>query len=100
MGNEELRGMCETCKHRGVGDGFPRCDVCAHSPWIKDEYEPLTNADRIRRMTDEELAVVLSGGSFMRERQDGDCESREDFDCRECLLRWLRAPAGVQHDDK
>ena len=53
MGNEELRGMCETCKHRGVGDGFPRCDVCAHSPWIKDEYEPLTNADRIRRMTDE-----------------------------------------------
>ena len=99
MANEELRGTCETCRHHGVDDDFPRCDVCARGPWIKDEYEPLTNADRIRRMADKELAVVLNRGPIMCERQGGDCEGLENFDCRECLLRWLRAPAEEVRND-
>lgn len=96
MVNEELKGTCETCKHHGVDDDFGLCAVCIRPAWAKDNYEPLTNADCIRRMTDKELAAVLGGGCEM---QDGDCESRKDFDCRECLLRWLRAPVEGQHDN-
>lgn len=101
MVNEKLKGTCETCKHHGVDDDFGLCDVCIRPAWAKDNYEPLTNADRIRRMTDKELAAVLSWGSFVCERQDGDCERLENFDCRECLLRWLRAPAEeCKNDDQ
>lgn len=98
MVNKEQNGTCETCRHHGVDDDFGLCDVCIRPAWAKDNYEPLTNAERIRRMTDKELAVVLNRGPIMCERQDGDCESREGFDCRECLLRWLRDPVKEVRD--
>lgn len=49
---------------------------------------PLTNADRIRSMTDEELAIVetAKGGC------PHDCETPDDLDtnCVECWLDWLK----------
>lgn len=44
-----------------------------------------TNADRIRNMTDEELAKVVG--------EDPHCQEVEcEFDnCYECTLQWLRA---------
>ena len=55
-------------------------------------FSHMTNADRIRKMTDEELAE-----SFTEEYNGGftfscpvfvtDCTER---DCRECLLEWLK----------
>lgn len=93
MVNEKLKGTCETCKHHGVDDDFGLCDVCTRPAWAKDNYEPLTNADRIRRMTDEGLAAVLSRGTYICERPDVDCGDKGDFDCTACRLNWLRAPA-------
>lgn len=100
MANEELRGTCETCRHHGVDDDFGLCDVCTRPAWAKDNYEPMTNADRIRRMTDEELADMLSKGTYICERTDVDCGDKGDFDCTACRLNWLRAPVEeVQGDD-
>lgn len=49
-----------------------------------------TNADRIRNMTDEELAV-----NMMCPNENGlaeiDCDKNDNCNCYECLLKWLRA---------
>lgn len=55
------------------------------------ETEPWTNADAIRDMTDEELAIEMTakGGC------PHDCEEPEnmDTDCVKCWLKWLRQAA-------
>lgn len=49
-----------------------------------------TNADRIRSMTDEELAT-----NMMRPNENGlaeiDCDKNDNCNCYECLLKWLKA---------
>ena len=57
--------------------------------------EPMTNADRIRAMTDEELVrmLTLGKGAFdcfeCRKVVDGEC----DTNCPERCLDWLQRPA-------
>lgn len=48
--------LCTSCKYRIAPGGWAACDGCIHDEGLKDRYEPMTNADRIRNMTDEELA--------------------------------------------
>ena len=61
--------------------------------------EPLTNADRIRSMSDEELVrmLTLGEGAFdcfkCRKVVDGEC----DTNCPERCLDWLQQPA--EEDD-
>lgn len=49
-----------------------------------------TNADRIRSMTDDELAA-----NMMCPNENGlaeiDCDKNDNCNCYECLLNWLRA---------
>ena len=58
---------CVMCKHEGraIFDGCCECEYPENSddPPTKYEPKPMTNADRIRRMTDEELAdwLVMNG---------------------------------------
>ena len=53
--------------------------------------KPMTNADRIRSMTDEEIAELI-----YRETDScaptGDCE-KMSRDCKACWLDWLQQPA-------
>ena len=53
--------------------------------------EPMTNADRIRAMSDEELAELID-----RETDScaptGDCEKMHRY-CKACWLDWLQQPA-------
>ena len=57
--------------------------------------KPMTNADRIRAMSDEELAELID-----RETDScaptGDCE-KMSRDCKACWLEWLQQPA--EEDD-
>ena len=60
--------------------------------------EPMTNADRIRGMSDEGLADiivdnVLTGAcnDFLGIRGKNPCP----HNCRECVLEWLKKPVGV-----
>ena len=54
--------------------------------------EPMTNADRIRAMSDEELAEYIGQHTLCDRIQDeGDwCDKRAV--CRDCLTDWLRQP--------
>ncbi len=85
---------CNTCKFdpKNGGDGWSACDACIHNSCLKDGYEPVTNADRIRAMSDEELAEWL-------ERWCKDAEPCWDCPMNECpleesvtWLNWLQQP--------
>lgn len=55
---------------------------------------PKSNADRIRQMTEEELATQLE--AFICHNVE-ECR-REDINCVECALKWLKQE--VKTDDK
>lgn len=54
--------------------------------------KPLTNGDRIRAMTDEELAYWMThlheDGHCLNER----CQIFQDKTCEECVIDWLKLP--------
>lgn len=71
------------------------CEKIVDSPWEDkerecDQYKCMTQAERIRSMTDEELAV-----NMMCPNENGlaeiDCDKNDNCNCYECLLKWLRA---------
>lgn len=56
--------------------------------------KPQTNADRIRQMSDEELAdkFIFGAATYSCPPNDAIKESCiEDKDCRQCWLEWLKA---------
>ena len=48
---------CETCRYDGKEPNEYPCNNCIHG--AEEYYEPKTNANRIREMSDEELAKFL-----------------------------------------
>lgn len=48
------------CEYMGTPKGFCSCQVCAHGYPKPVAMRPQTNADRIRGMTDEELAEWIA----------------------------------------
>lgn len=71
---------------------YKRCKKCGAlivSGSLCEDCKPMTNGDKIRAMTDEELA------DFMAE---SICDSVDicmnDTPCRECRLAWLKQEAG------
>ena len=58
-------------------------------------FEPITNSDRIRAMTDEELAYLIRCGvcELIGATQD-HCETNT---CVDCVLDWLKQPAEVDN---
>lgn len=76
-------------------DGFRPCkfsagcgyEVCI--PEFCDAYDPKieTNADRIRAMTDEELAEII-----MCPYDNGLNSCSTDSNCIGCCLKWLQQP--------
>ena len=64
----------------------------------KLESQPKTNGDRIRAMTDEELAQLLSTGTFICEGLKDICEYMPG--CEVCRLAWLRSPANDGGNEK
>lgn len=87
-----------------VGDDFETCSeqdlfvnawmplpepyqVCAENAHTKKLQ---TNADRIRSMTDEELAIHMMCPNDMG-LAEIECDKSDSCNCYECLLKWLRA---------
>lgn len=97
---------CKNCKHLGYlfdGDQVGErvwCENIADSPDLDierdcDHYSPMTNADRIRSMTDEELAEMLSTVSqhcvvYLSGRINCG-HSNCDTSCKNNIKKWLRA---------
>lgn len=58
------------------------------------ETKPKTNADRIRAMTDEELAEKASVRTFCIACPVTGCDANIGLNqCRDTWLAWLRSPA-------
>lgn len=53
----------------------------------------LTNADRIRAMSDEELAVFLNNVNVCDARTHEECTLLFCAQCGDCVLNWLQQPA-------
>lgn len=49
---------CHKCRHTSKSSTDEPCLYCTHNR-SQDHFEPMTNADRIRNMSDEELAKFL-----------------------------------------
>lgn len=98
---------CATCKQSCKADGWVVCANCIHNHNRKDRYEPLTNGDKIRAMSDNEYADWLCDHLIC-----GDCpvygkcgkESRNcggDTSVEACfdrLLGYLRSPVEESHE--
>ena len=53
-----------------------------------------TNADRIRAMSDEELAEIISSNTLTGACNDfGIPHKKCRHNCKECVLTWLQQPA-------
>ena len=86
---------CDTCCHKYSDI----CGTCETLDGVPIKYSKKTNADRIRAMTDEELAKLLSdpcpgdlepADSCFYSIADGD-----DTVCVDCWLEWLKQEAGT-----
>lgn len=89
---------------------FARCPYrkeCSDSPEHTSFYEgtecdyfnqqvihaPLTNADRIRAMSDEELAKLLLDGCIGAKCDSQPQNEYGSVNCFECRMKWLQQPA-------
>lgn len=75
---------CKGCLYETEPPESVHCTGCLQN--AVDKYTPMTNADRIRNMTDEELHNLLTQARYClpADRRIGD------YDCTECRKRWLK----------
>ena len=85
-----MKGFCGECDRRYACDIDP--DKCDEWP----DPVTMTNADRIRAMSDEEMAEKLGRGPGCP--VTGDCE-KMSMDCNACWLDWLQQTAEEDNDD-
>ena len=94
---------CEDCPVKDNCDPWESafcCTLCRmgadalRAQQERENPKPITNADRIRAMSDEELAKMMTfgAGEFdcyeCRRTEDEPC----DMNCEERCLEWLRKP--------
>ena len=80
---------CDSCKHKELEhkfDKWPCMDCCDG-----DRRDPVRNADRIRAMTDEELAEWFSIYCCRNKTYDAHCETFGS--CKACWFSWLQEEA-------
>ena len=86
---------CKDCVARCVHAGKDREFICGNGVSCKVTKKPIaTNADKIRAMSDEELAKHLSNpcDCAVDPERDGYRECGNDL-CVKYLLEWLQQPA-------
>lgn len=88
---------CDSCKHGSKRATEYPCYVCLGST----KYEPMTQADRIRNMSDEELADILFDDCTIKMGLETckylDCDGH---DCKKCVLEWLQAEVKEGGEDE
>ena len=84
---------CSNCLNLQTSN-FHWCESINDSPDINIErncryYKAMTNADFIRRMKNEDLAMIS-----MCPNENGlaniECDKNDNCNCYECLLKWLK----------
>lgn len=96
--------LCRECKNRGKKS---RCkyytEISNYAEECKDfEEKKQTNADRIRSMSDEELAKLITSGEmcaicpFCQYYGTKDCymeNEGEHMNCAQGIMKWLQSEA-------
>ena len=87
---------CQICKYAGNAKDKPPCADCRG--YSKYEYEkPQTNANRIRAMSDEELAKAIASKTYTGACNDFDIpyDGKCCHNCEKCdaIIKWLKQPA-------
>ena len=85
-----MKHGCDNCKYRFFPVTRSPCDNCAMSGNKYSEWTALTNADRIRAMSDKDLADLLSGGEPYPWCEQDPCPAET---CQECIIMWLNQEA-------
>ena len=92
--------MCHNCtgKMYPDGDGW-KCSACGirrdasgRHYFPEKTHTPMTNGDRIRAMTDEELIDTFSLEDKCPPDYCGSAFCNESDTCRDCWIRWLQKP--------
>ena len=73
---------CKGCAYVSRGEHEEPCAKCAQN--ASDNYKRMTNADRIRAMSDEELADFIEMKQFFALANNGT-------DGEEYTLKWLQS---------
>ena len=93
---------CYTCKNdRKDADEEPclKCKFSGQAPEGEDNWEPKeppTNAERIRMMSDEELAEVICPMEFENGYRGTEVQSCAGENCTKCCLEWLQKREGAE----
>lgn len=92
---------CDGCKYVEKSVNEYPCNTCIHGIKQTDNYVPNTHADRIRNMTDEELAIFINSARcdalYGSECEQPYCEGMCGNSCNtekhidKHLLKWLQA---------
>lgn len=94
-----MRKDCNNCAHKDKHPHEQPCAMCTAkgdlppTRWeLAEDYTPMTNADRIRAMSDEELAVMLwkTGRNYRAICADLVVDFQEH---KAELMEWLKRPA-------
>lgn len=87
--------FCDTCCHQ-FSDICGGCETLEGVPVKYSEKK--TNADKIRNMTDEEMARFFDLEAFLCPWCDMSCGDAEELPCSKCMLEWLKQEA--EHDNR
>ena len=82
---------CKGCAYVSRGEHEIPCVKCAQN--ASDNYKRMTNADRIRSMSDEELADFIEMKQFFALANNGT-------DGEEYTLKWLQSEAEEYHGNE
>ena len=86
---QDMNAHIPTCKAGKNMDSLGLClENCKDCDSYHSRYKPI-NADKVRAMTDEDLALFLNKVHIICDsvsKEDPWCE----YDCVECTLKWLR----------
>lgn len=94
--------MSIKCLMNGLEVNYPCSPVCALFGDCVTAFEAQkkenvrTNADRIRAMSDEELADMINNFDFCSLRTNEECRISYCSVCSQCVLDWLRDPVPVE----
>lgn len=88
--------ICVSCAHRKVCKGIDNQPCVECNQFLNEDKKPQTNADRIRAMSDEELAKWLNSSGCICESCSHSAECVDPYNLSRCVcgvLEWLKQPA-------
>ncbi len=95
--SEKAFAMCPTrhlCGTREDATFADNSECAAFNRAVEDA--PMTNADRIRAMTDEELAKLLLNACIGSKCGEQPQNENGSINCFACRLNWLKKPVEVE----